>query len=238
MDFSTYGKLKFLTEISYFCLMPALLAPSVLSADFGNLQRDIEMINRSEADWFHVDIMDGVFVPNISFGFPVMQVLKKHASKPLDVHLMIVDPDRYIQRFAEHGAEVLTVHYEACTHLHRTLAEIRKNGMKAGVSLNPHTPVSLLSDIIHDCDLVLIMSVNPGFGGQKFIENTYRKVRELKSVIQAAGSNTLIEIDGGVTLENANALIAAGADVLVAGNTVFSAPDPEKMMVDLKKVMA
>jgi ribulose-phosphate 3-epimerase len=217
--------------------MASFLAPSVLSADFGNLQRDIEMINGSDADWFHVDIMDGVFVPNISFGFPVMQILKKHAIKTLDVHLMIVEPDRYIQRFAETGANILTVHYEACTHLHRTLAEIKKHGMKAGVSLNPHTPVSLLSDIIQDCDLVLIMSVNPGFGGQKFIENTYQKIRELKNLIKSKNANTVIEIDGGVTLDNAPALIAAGADILVAGNTVFSAENPVQMMADLKKLM-
>lgn len=216
--------------------MSAIIAPSVLSADFGNLQRDCEMINRSEAEWFHVDIMDGVFVPNISFGFPVMNVLKKHAAKPLDVHLMIVDPDRYIQRFAESGAHVLTVHYEACTHLHRTLAEIRRHGMKAGVAINPHMPVSVLKDILHDCDLVLVMSVNPGFGGQKFIENTYRKVRELKDMILQANTNTLIEIDGGVATDNTAALTAAGADVLVAGNTVFGSENPEQMIATLKKL--
>lgn len=216
--------------------MSAIIAPSVLSADFGNLQRDCEMINRSEAGWFHVDIMDGVFVPNISFGFPVMSVLKKHARKTLDVHLMIVDPDRYIQRFAENGAHVLTVHYEACTHLHRTLAEIRKNGMKAGVAVNPHTPVHLLNDIAADCDLVLIMSVNPGFGGQKFIENTYRKVSETRELLLKNNSAALIEVDGGVALNNTARLVAAGADVLVAGNTVFASPNPEATIAELNKL--
>lgn len=218
--------------------MSALIAPSVLSADFGNLQRDSEMLNRSEADWFHVDIMDGVFVPNISFGFPVVQVLNKHAQKPLDVHLMIVDPDRYISRFAEAGAHVLTVHIEACTHLHRTLQEIKNHKMKAGIALNPHTPASALSDIIADADLVCVMSVNPGFGGQKFIENTYRKVSELKELILQRNSNAKIEIDGGVTLDNAAALVKAGADILVAGNTVFAAPDPVAMISELKKVVS
>lgn len=218
--------------------MSALIAPSVLSADFGNLQRDSEMLNRSEADWFHVDIMDGVFVPNISFGFPVVQVLNKHAQKPLDVHLMIVDPDRYISRFAEAGAHVLTVHIEACTHLHRTLQEIKNHKMKAGIALNPHTPASALSDIIADADLVCVMSVNPGFGGQKFIENTYRKVSELKELILQRNSNAKIEIDGGVTLDNAAALVKAGADILVAGNTVFAAPDPVAMISQLKKVVS
>lgn len=218
--------------------MSALIAPSVLSADFGNLQRDSEMLNRSEADWFHVDIMDGVFVPNISFGFPVVQVLNKHAQKPLDVHLMIVDPDRYISRFAEAGAHVLTVHIEACTHLHRTLQEIKNHKMKAGIALNPHTPASALSDIIADTDLVCVMSVNPGFGGQKFIENTYRKVSELKELILQRNSNAKIEIDGGVTLDNAAALVKAGADILVAGNTVFAAPDPVAMISELKKVVS
>ena len=215
--------------------MSALIAPSVLSADFGNLQRDSEMLNHSEADWFHVDIMDGVFVPNISFGFPVVQVLNKHAQKPLDVHLMIVDPDRYIGRFAEAGAHVLTVHIEACTHLHRTLQEIKNHKMKAGIALNPHTPASALTDIIADADLVCVMSVNPGFGGQKFIENTYRKVSELKELILQRNSNAKIEIDGGVTLDNAAALVKAGADVLVAGNTVFAAADPVAMISQLKK---
>jgi ribulose-phosphate 3-epimerase len=217
--------------------MSAMIAPSILSADFGNLQRDVEMINHSNADWFHVDIMDGVFVPNISFGFPVVKAIQKHATKPLDVHLMIVDPDRYIATFAEVGANVLTVHLEACTHLHRTLAEIKKHGMKAGIALNPHTPAHFLTDIIADADLICVMSVNPGFGGQKFIENTYSKVRELKDLIIQKNSKALIEIDGGVTLDNAKALVSAGADVLVAGNTVFSAPDPAAMIVDLKKVV-
>ncbi len=215
--------------------MSVIIAPSVLSADFGNLQRDCEMINHSDAGWYHVDVMDGVFVPNISFGFPVMNVLKKHATKTLDVHLMIVEPDRYIQRFAEAGASVLTVHYEACTHLHRSLAEIRKHGMKAGVAVNPHTPVSLLHDIIQDCDLVLIMSVNPGFGGQAFIENTYRKVSELKEMILKCNSQTLIEVDGGVSESNAGALARAGADVLVAGNAVFATPDPSATIAALHK---
>jgi ribulose-phosphate 3-epimerase len=215
--------------------MSVIIAPSVLSADFGNLQRDCEMINQSDAGWYHVDVMDGVFVPNISFGFPVMNVLKKHASKTLDVHLMIVEPERYIQRFAEAGADVLTVHYEASTHLHRSLAEIRKQGMKAGVALNPHTPVSLLHDIIQDCDLVLIMSVNPGFGGQAFIENTYRKVSELKEMILQRNSQALIEVDGGVSESNALALAKAGADVLVAGNAVFATPDPLATIAALHK---
>ena len=216
--------------------MSVIIAPSVLSADFGNLQRDCEMINHSDAGWFHVDVMDGVFVPNISFGFPVMNVLKKHANKTLDVHLMIVEPDRYIQRFAESGANILTVHYEACTHLHRNLAEIKKHGMKAGVALNPHTPVSLLHDIVHDCDLVLIMSVNPGFGGQAFIENTYRKVYELKEMILQRNSQALIEVDGGVSESNALALAKAGADVLVAGNAVFATSDPSATIAALHKM--
>jgi ribulose-phosphate 3-epimerase len=215
--------------------MPAIIAPSILSADFGNLQRDCEMINQSDAGWYHVDVMDGVFVPNISFGFPVMNMLKKHATKTLDVHLMIVEPDRYIQRFAEAGAQVLTVHYEACTHLHRSLAEIKKQGMKAGVALNPHTPVSNLKDIIADCDLVLIMSVNPGFGGQAFIENTYRKVAELKELILKHQCHTLIEVDGGVSENNAAALVKAGADVLVAGNAVFATSNPSETIAQLHK---
>ncbi|MBC7426146.1 MAG: ribulose-phosphate 3-epimerase [Bacteroidia bacterium] len=216
--------------------MSHIIAPSILSADFGNLSRDIGMINNSEADWFHVDIMDGVFVPNISFGFPVMQVLKKLANKYLDVHLMIVDPDRYITKFAETGATGLTVHYEACTHLHRTLQAIKAAGMKAGVALNPHTPVSLLSDIATDIDMVCIMSVNPGFGGQSFIENTYRKIEQLDALRKQSGSNLLIEIDGGVNTDNARKLIDAGADILVAGNTVFSASDPSAMITVLKNV--
>ncbi|MFZ4784391.1 MAG: ribulose-phosphate 3-epimerase [Flavobacteriales bacterium] len=213
-----------------------LIAPSVLSADFGNLQRDIEMINRSEADWFHVDVMDGVFVPNISFGFPVLKTLKKHAQKPLDVHLMIVDPDRYIQQFKEAGADILTVHYEACTHLHRTIQAIKDAGMKAGVSINPHTPVSVLEDIICDVDLVLIMSVNPGFGGQKFIERTYSKLRYLKEIIAENEASCLVEVDGGVTDANAEALVKAGADVLVAGNYVFGSNSPEDAIVRIKQL--
>ena len=214
--------------------MPALIAPSILSADFGNLERDFAMINQSQADWFHVDIMDGVFVPNISFGFPVVKALQKVAKKHMDVHLMIVDPDRYIADFAKAGAQTLTVHYEACTHLHRSLQAIKAQGMKAGIALNPHTPVSVLEDIIADADLVCLMSVNPGFGGQAFIERTYEKVRALKLLIVESGSSALIEIDGGVTLDNAALLYEAGADVLVAGNTVFGSSDPIQTIAELK----
>jgi ribulose-phosphate 3-epimerase len=214
--------------------MPALIAPSILSADFGNLERDFDMINLSQADWFHVDIMDGVFVPNISFGFPVVKALQKVAKKHMDVHLMIVDPDRYIADFAKAGAQTLTVHYEACTHLHRSLQAIKAQGMKAGIALNPHTPVSVLEDIIADADLVCLMSVNPGFGGQAFIERTYEKVRALKHLITESGSSALIEIDGGVTLDNASLLHEAGADVLVAGNTVFGSSDPIQTIAELK----
>lgn len=213
-----------------------LIAPSVLAADFANLQRDIEMINESRADWFHIDIMDGVFVPNISFGMPVLEAIKKHAKKTIDVHLMIVDPDRYISTFKKLGADVLTVHYEACTHLHRSLQAIKAEGMKAGVAINPHTNVSLLEDIINDIDLVCIMSVNPGFGGQSFIEKTYDKVAQLKEIITRNKANTLIEIDGGVTNKNAKQLADAGADVLVAGSYVFGAQDPIATISDLKEI--
>ncbi len=211
-----------------------LIAPSVLSADFANLQRDIEMINLSNADWFHVDVMDGVFVPNISFGMPVIKALKKHAMKPLDVHLMIVDPDRYIKDFKAAGADILTVHYEACTHLHRTVQAIKAEGMKAGVSINPHTPVSVLEDIIADLDLVLIMSVNPGFGGQSFIERTYSKLRYLREIIAENNASCLVEVDGGVNDLNAPELVKAGADVLVAGNYVFGASDPVAAIDSIK----
>ncbi len=214
--------------------MSHLIAPSFLSADFSNLSKDIQMINNSLADWFHLDIMDGVFVPNISFGFPIIKTIKKEAKKPLDVHLMIVQPERYIEAFAEAGANILTVHYEACTHLHRTLDQIKSMGMKAGISLNPHTPVSILEDVINMADLVLIMSVNPGFGGQKFIEHSYEKIRKLKTLINSSGSNTLIEVDGGVDPSNANALIEAGVDVLVAGNAIFGSDDPIKTIEQLK----
>lgn len=210
-----------------------LIAPSMLAADFSNLARDIAVVNQSDADWFHLDVMDGVFVPNISFGMPVIKSMAKHTTKPLDVHLMIVEPDRYIQTFADLGADVLTVHVEACTHLHRSLQSIKAKGMKAGVALNPHTPVASLSHIIADIDLVCLMSVNPGFGGQSFIEATYEKVRELRTLIDENKASTLIEIDGGVTNQNASQLVAAGADVLVAGSYIFSASDPTATIANL-----
>lgn len=214
-----------------------LIAPSILAADFGNLQRDVEMINNSEADWFHLDVMDGVFVPNISFGMPVIKSISLHAKKPLDVHLMIVEPDRYIKAFAKLGANVLTVHYEACTHLHRTLQAIKAEGMQAGVALNPHTNISFLEDTINDIDLVCIMSVNPGFGGQSFIENTYYKVKQLKKLLLEKGASTKIEIDGGVTNKNAQQLIDAGADVLVAGSYVFGSENPSETIKVLKELV-
>ncbi|MDT0293321.1 ribulose-phosphate 3-epimerase [Mesonia ostreae] len=213
-----------------------LIAPSILAADFANLQRDIEMINSSEADYFHIDIMDGVFVPNISFGMPVLKAITKHAKKTIDVHLMIVDPDRFIDTFAALGANILSVHYEACTHLHRTLQAIKAAGMKAGVAINPHTNVALLEDVIHDIDLVCMMSVNPGFGGQSFIENTYKKIAQLKEIIFNNNASTLIEIDGGVTDQNAEKLVKAGADVLVAGSFVFKSDDPKSTIKKLKEI--
>ena len=216
--------------------MNHLIAPSVLSADFANLQADVVMINQSEADWFHIDIMDGVFVPNISFGFPVLNAINKYATKPLDVHLMIMDPDRYLENFRDAGATNITVHYEACTHLHRTLGAIRDLGCKAGVAINPHTPVSVLEDIIDDVDLVCLMSVNPGFSGQKFIENTYSKIRALRSLALGRNDALLVEIDGGVGLQNAQSLLKAGANVLVAGNSIFAAKDPSLAISELKQL--
>lgn len=217
--------------------MPGMIAPSILSADFGKLYEEIDMINQSEADWFHVDVMDGVFVPNISFGFPVMKPLMARAKKPLDVHLMIVDPDRYTKAFADAGAHILTVHVEACSHLHRTLTNIKSHNMKAGVAINPHTPVESIKEVLYLCDVVCLMSVNPGFGGQSFIENTYNKVKTLKAMILEAGTQTLIEIDGGVALNNARLLTDAGADVLVAGNTVFGSDNPIQTIIELKNLI-
>ncbi len=214
--------------------MSVIIAPSILSADFSNLQKDIKMINESKADWFHVDVMDGVFVPNISFGFPVVKAIKKHARKPLDVHLMIVEPDKYLAAFADAGAAIISVHYEACTHLHRTIQNMRQLGVLAGVAINPHTPCNMLSEVIANVDVVCMMSVNPGFGGQRFIRNTYNKIYDLKNLILQKGSSAKIEIDGGVDLKNAHELIKAGADILVAGNTVFSSADPLATILELK----
>ena len=216
--------------------MCVIVSPSLLSADFLHLSKDIEMVNRSQADWFHLDIMDGVFVPNISYGLPVVSQIKKMATKPLDVHLMIVQPERYVEAFHKAGADILTIHYEACTHLHRTIQQIKAQGMKAGVSLNPHTPVSLLEDVIEDIDVVLLMSVNPGFGGQSFIEQTINKVDKLKKLIMESNSHTLIEIDGGVNFETGKRLVNAGADALVAGSFVFNSPDPEANIKGLKEL--
>lgn len=216
--------------------MKQLIAPSLLAADFMNLQRDVEMINQSEADWLHLDIMDGVFVPNISFGFPILKGLKKICRKPMDVHLMIVEPHKFICEVAETGAYLMNVHYEACTHLHRTIAGIHEAGMKAGVTLNPHSPVSLLEDIVQDVEVVMLMSVNPGYGGQKFIEHTVEKTRQLREMIDRKGLNTLIEIDGGVNFETGKRLLDAGADVLVAGSFVFSAADPASVIKELKSL--
>jgi len=216
--------------------MKQIIAPSILASDFANLQKEAEMLDKSSADWFHIDVMDGVFVPNISFGMPIIKAIRKFSKKPFDVHLMIVNPDNYISDFKNVGADILTVHYEACTHLHRTLQAIKKEGMKAGVAINPHTNVNVLKDTINDIDVVLIMSVNPGFGGQSFIENTYEKVKQLKQLITKKGANTLIEIDGGVTNANAKKLLDCGADALVAGSFVFSSKNPINTIAELKNL--
>ena len=216
--------------------MQKLIAPSLLSADFLNLERDIEMVNRSEADWFHCDVMDGRFVPNISYGIPVVQAIKRKAQKPLDVHLMIVEPEKYFEAFAKAGADILTFHYEACNHIHRAVQQIKGLGLQAGVVLNPHTPVAVLEDIISDLDLVLLMSVNPGFGGQQFIERTYEKIRQLRLMIEKQNAHALIEVDGGVNTQNAKALFEAGANVLVAGNAVFKSENPEETINLMKNI--
>ena len=214
----------------------AIIAPSILASDFANLQREVEMINKSDADWFHIDIMDGVFVPNISMGLPVVEAINRHAKKPLDVHLMIVQPERYVEAFRKAGAEVISVHVEACPHLHRNIQQLKSLGCKAGVAINPHTSIVELENVIADIDLICLMSVNPGFGGQKFIENTYKKVAQLKEMIKRSGSKAIIEIDGGVNQQNAKPLIEAGADVLVAGNFVFSSSNPTQVISDLKRI--